>query len=55
VEKRVKLAYCRYCKKQTQHEIRSLPNKEGTGGNLVCTRCGSQRMDSIQGFDAALM
>ncbi len=50
-----KLTYCAYCKMRTPHKIHSLPNKEGTGGNLVCLKCGSARLDKIQGFDAALM
>ena len=51
----LKKAYCAYCKRQTDHKVLSLPNREGTGGKLVCTKCGSARMDTIQGFDAALM
>ena len=48
--------YCMCCKKNTIHEIRSMDkNLEGTGGVLICTICGSQRMDTIQGFNAALM
>jgi len=53
--------YCAYCRRQTLHEINACPdggpqyNKEGTGGNLSCTECGSSRLDTIQGFDAALM
>ena len=50
-----KLAYCPYCKRQTPHKCWSLPNKEGTGGKLTCSKCGSARLDQIQGFDAALM
>ena len=50
-----KKVYCSYCKRQTVHEIHSLPNKEGTGGKLVCSVCGSARLDTIQGFDASLM
>ncbi|MFW6125520.1 MAG: hypothetical protein ACOC58_00280 [Chloroflexota bacterium] len=51
----LKKSYCAYCKRQTDHKVQSLPNREGTGGKLVCTRCGSTRMATIQGFDAALM
>lgn len=48
--------YCDCCKKNTIHEIRSMDkNKEGTGGDLICTKCGSQRLDTIQGFNACLM
>jgi ribosomal protein L44E len=50
-----KRAYCSYCRRQTDHKILSLPNREGTGGKLVCTKCGSTRVDTIQDFDAALM
>lgn len=50
-----KQGYCAYCKKVTPHKIWSLPNKEGTGGKLTCAQCGSARMDTIQGFNAALM
>ena len=53
--KLVKKAFCNYCKKYTDHEVRSRPNKEGTGGDLRCTGCGSARMDTIQGFNANLM
>ena len=43
------IAYCNYCKKQTPHKLQEKPgsptyNKEGTGGSLVCTKCGSQRL-----------
>ena len=55
-EKRTTLAYCSYCKEQTEHEVKNPTyNKEGTGGDLRCTECGSARLDKIQGFDAALM
>lgn len=48
--------YCSFCKKNTEHEIiNSDYNDEGTGGDLICTKCGSKRMDKIQGFNAALM
>ena len=50
-----KKAYCAYCKKQADHKVLSLPNREGTGGKLVCIKCGSARIDTIQGFNAALM
>ena len=50
-----KQAYCAYCKRVTPHEAPSAPNKEGTGGKLICKRCGSARIETIQGFDAALM
>jgi hypothetical protein len=54
------ITYCNYCKKQTPHKLQEKPgspiyNKEGTGGSLVCTKCGSQRLHLIQGFDANLM
>jgi len=51
----IKKYFCNYCKKYTDHEIWSRPNKEGTGGDLTCKVCGSQRMDTIQGFNANLM
>ena len=50
-----KQAYCNCCKKYTQHEIWGHPNKDGTGGQLTCTVCGSERMDTIQGFNSSLM
>ena len=51
----MKQSYCAYCKRVTPHKVWSHPNKEGTGGKLTCAQCGSARMDTIQGFDAALM
>jgi len=51
----IKKSFCNYCKKYTDHKVWSLPNEEGTGGNMTCTVCGSARMDTIQGFDANLM
>lgn len=48
--------YCDYCKKRTPHQvIDPTVNKEGTGGDLKCTVCGSARLGTIQGFDASLM
>jgi hypothetical protein len=48
--------YCSCCKKNTIHEIENMDkNEEGTGGKLICSKCGSCRMDTIQGFNAALM
>ena len=49
------VTYCAYCKKQTPHTVKSKPNKEGTGGDLTCDKCGSARLHKIQGFDASLM
>jgi transcription elongation factor Elf1 len=50
------LKYCAYCKAQTPHQVvDATTNKEGTGGSLVCKKCGSSRLGTIQGFDAALM
>jgi hypothetical protein len=51
----IKNAYCGYCKRVTPHKVWSTPNQEGTGGKLTCAKCGSARIDTIQGFDAALM
>lgn len=52
----VVVRYCSYCKKETSHTVAdNTYNKEGTGGSLVCQRCSSSRLDTIQGFDAALM
>ena len=51
----LKITYCGYCKRQTPHKVLSQPNKEGTGGELICSKCGSARISQIQGFDAALM
>lgn len=52
----IKLDYCAYCKKTTPHEIKDKTvNSEGTGGDLKCTVCGSSRLGTIQGFNAALM
>jgi len=49
-------AYCEYCKQRTMHEIVDrAKNREGTGGKLRCLECGSVRLWTIQGFDAALM
>lgn len=51
-----RVTYCAYCKAQTVHKvIDRTVNKEGTGGQLQCTRCGSSRLDTIQGFDVSLM
>ena len=51
-----KVDYCNYCRKNTLHTIQSDEyNDEGTGGKLLCTVCGSCRMDKIQGFNANLM
>ena len=50
-----KKAYCAYCKRMTLHQILSVPNKQGTGGDLRCTVCRSSRLDKIQGMDAELM
>jgi hypothetical protein len=50
-----KLEFCNYCKKYRPHEVKSLPNKQGTGGDLRCTCCGSSRLDKIQGVNANLM
>jgi ribosomal protein L44E len=54
------IAFCNYCKKQTPHKLQQTPgsptyNKEGTGGSLICTQCGSHRIHQIQGFNANLM
>lgn len=46
-----KVTYCGHCKDRTAHEI-----IKGEGGqSLNCVRCGCDRLDTIQGFDAALM
>lgn len=48
--------YCNYCKAMTPHRVKdTYVNREGTGGDLVCVKCGSARLGTIQGFDAALM
>ena len=48
--------YCDYCKKQTPHEVvDAATNKAGTGGKRICQVCGSARLGTIQGYDAALM
>ena len=50
------MKYCNFCKKETEHSIiRKEKNKDGTGGELKCSICGSVRLDKIQGFDASLM
>jgi len=50
------MKYCAYCKNLTPHTVvNPKTNKEGTGRELRCTKCGSARMGEIQGFDAALM
>ena len=38
---------CEYCKKNTQHER--------INNGLICQVCGSERLDKIQGMNAALM
>lgn len=48
-------AYCEYCKEIKPHRIVNNTYVNGTGGHLICTECGSSRLDTIQGFDAALM
>ncbi len=51
-----KQAYCNYCKRETPHRIiDARKSKDGTGGDLRCTVCGSARLDTIQGFNANLM
>ncbi len=51
-----KLKYCDYCRKQTPHKVvDSRTDGHGTGEDLRCTKCGSSRLGTIQGFDAALM
>ena len=47
----VKVTYCGYCKEQTAHQI----IKHVGGQTLNCVRCGCDRLDTIQGFDASLM
>lgn len=42
------LTYCAYCKKQT-------PHVEYAENELRCSKCGSTRFWTIQGFDASLM
>ena len=42
-----KLLYCDFCKRQVIHD------KDES--NFICRRCGSSRLDKIQGFDASLM
>jgi len=52
----IRMTYCAYCRAVTPHVVKdATTNQEGTGGDLVCTRCGSQRLGTIQGFDASLM
>ena len=51
----VKKAFCNYCRRYTSHKVLSLPNRQGTGGDLRCTVCSSSRLDKIQGFNANLM
>jgi len=53
---RIELRYCPYCKKQTPHKVvDERTDGKGTGKDLRCTKCGSARLGTIQGFDAALM
>lgn len=48
--------YCAYCRQQTPHVVvDSKTDGKGTGRELRCTKCGSDRLGEIQGFDAALM
>ena len=48
--------YCNYCRKETEHEVvDNTYNEERTGGDLHCKKCGSARLDTIQGFSANLM
>ena len=48
--------YCEYCKKMTPHAmVDKRTDGRGTGGDLRCSVCGSARLSTIQGFDAALM
>jgi transcription elongation factor Elf1 len=55
-ETETEMKYCPFCKKQTPHKVVDpCVNKEGTGRDLRCTKCGSSRLGEIQGFDAALM
>ena len=55
-KKGIKVTYCTYCKRQTEHEVVDPTiNREGTGEKLICTQCGSARIGMIQGFDASLM
>ena len=55
-ETETEMKYCSFCKKQTPHQVVDpRVNKEGTGRQLKCTKCGSSRLGEIQGFDAALM
>ncbi len=52
----IKQAYCNYCKRETPHRIVDRRySKDGTGGALRCSVCGSARLDTIQGFNASLM
>lgn len=51
-----RVTYCAYCKARTPHQVKDATvNREGTGGSLVCKKCGSARLGTIQGFDASLM
>ncbi len=51
-----KKAYCNYCKRETLHKVVDRrKSRDGTGGDLRCTVCGSARLDTIQGFNANLM
>lgn len=53
--------YCEHCSSgrdghMTKHRVvDGKLNKEGTGGHLICTECGSSRLWKIQGFNACLM
>lgn len=49
-----KVAYCWYDKCRTLHEVQGKA-VQGNGPSLICLRCGSVRMDKIQGVDASLM
>jgi hypothetical protein len=53
--KRTKRAFCNYCKDFTEHEIVNDTYANGSGGDLRCLKCGSARLDTIQGFNANLM
>ena len=54
--KPVKVTYCAYCRKRTEHTIEgSQTDGHGTGGELMCSKCGSVRLGTIQGIDASLM
>jgi transposase-like protein len=55
-KKSVVRAYCNYCKAYTDHEVvNAYVNKEGTGTDSRCMKCGSSRLGTIQGFNANLM